>query len=978
MVSLNIKRFFIFNFIICLILSFLFFSTQLSANEIKQRSQLPTHNYVNLTSKDGSSKFFSPSTQINVPWLVYIYLVGTDLESRDGSATKDLIEIAASSVGNNVRLLVLTGGTRKWHNDLISNNNIQIFEIQNGSFSLVENLENYNTGDPNLLSYFLTLGEKHYTPQHRMIIFWDHGGGYISGVGNDEYFNSDSLEMTEIQQAFSTVYREVQKPFDVIGFDACLMANLSNAYHMSKWGHIMIASQEIEPSIGWYYTQWLTNLNMNPDINLKKLGKNISDSYIHETSKIGFEQTTMSVISLDKIPELVLAYNGLGASILHKIPHDYKRISKILDWASKKSEHYGAGNYAESIDMGNFTEQLYEIAPKEAENVVDLLKQTIIYKKNGKLKEHSSGLSVYYPLDKVNFIYSHVYNYAIPSPFSVIYGLFIRKTDENGSPVLKDNEIVFMLNKENILFLINNIINLNSELKTTTNFKKSSNNYSKLQGYSNYHKLIGDNSKSTRNTPSVEFAFDSGFVDKLITAAKMTDMKINGLSNQKVKFSSRDMAYVKIPSFLLDSVTSVKLVAASYLPADSDGHSKLKIIGTDFRVQDEWNTGTFYSEIDGLWTSINGHILPLSVSKITDEYVIYNCLIKINGELHNMVLTFDFKSQSYSIYGTQRIYANGNVDRIRKDSLKNNDIVTTVFIVKDLITNRETLEEGESFKFSYDLAIEDKEILKDQNIVFAFIFQDYSGYEVQSEFFSVVKDEKGKQKLKKFDENSSNTGQNQDISILEHLPVDITEKSASIIIPEDYLESVNKVALVIYADYSDYFIYLGYDYNVSADWSKGIFREDINGNVHLLGGNLLPLTLVTGDDSSDFWIYATEARVNGMEGYLITNYNLATDALQIIGFSADKGKTISKINMGDKIELSYTVNYDNNGEVKKIYSNPFKFDNNSLSETSIKNLSLRCSFVFLNSFNRATYSENFWIDFDEQGKKHFRKVNKRP
>ena len=79
----------------------------------------------------------------SVPWLIYVYMVGSDLESGDeesegGAATDDLNEMIESSVGKNVKILVQTGGAAVWQNDVVSNEKIEVYEISNGEIELVK------------------------------------------------------------------------------------------------------------------------------------------------------------------------------------------------------------------------------------------------------------------------------------------------------------------------------------------------------------------------------------------------------------------------------------------------------------------------------------------------------------------------------------------------------------------------------------------------------------------------------------------------------------------------------------------------------------------------------------------------------------------------------------------------------------------------------------------------------------------------
>jgi len=58
--------------------------------------------------------------------------------------------------------------------------------------------------------------------------------------------------------------------FDFIGFDACLMATVETALTMSQYGDYLIASEETEPGVGWYYTRHLAKIPQSPRLNLDK------------------------------------------------------------------------------------------------------------------------------------------------------------------------------------------------------------------------------------------------------------------------------------------------------------------------------------------------------------------------------------------------------------------------------------------------------------------------------------------------------------------------------------------------------------------------------------------------------------------------------------------------------------------------------------------------------------------------------------
>ena len=123
-------------------------------------------------------------------------------------------------------------------------------------------------------------GKKNHPSEHSMVILWNHGGGVLGGISYDETYGMDAIAVGELGNAFAQMETDSEeKPFDIIGFDACLMANLDTASATSPYGDYMIASQELESANGWNYTGLLQALAQNPDISPAELGQHICDSF---------------------------------------------------------------------------------------------------------------------------------------------------------------------------------------------------------------------------------------------------------------------------------------------------------------------------------------------------------------------------------------------------------------------------------------------------------------------------------------------------------------------------------------------------------------------------------------------------------------------------------------------------------------------------------------------------------------------------
>ena len=168
-------------------------------------------------------------------WLVYIYLVGSDLESDGGAASGDLNEIMEAKPGKNVRVLVETGGARKWHGK-ISSSELGRYTVENGKLVKLDAVKNRSMGDAETLTDFIKWGDSRYDAEHKMLILWNHGGGPAGGVGYDELYQDSFLKMYEVHVAMSSAFGDrAFKYFDIIGFDACMMANFNVASLISPF-----------------------------------------------------------------------------------------------------------------------------------------------------------------------------------------------------------------------------------------------------------------------------------------------------------------------------------------------------------------------------------------------------------------------------------------------------------------------------------------------------------------------------------------------------------------------------------------------------------------------------------------------------------------------------------------------------------------------------------------------------------------------
>ena len=329
---------------------------------------------------------------------VLVYMCGADLESQSGMATSDLKEMINADLSERVNLIVYTGGARKWKNNVVSASANQIYRIEKGNLTrLVENDGNASMTSPGTLSRFIQYGKQNYPANRMVLIFWDHGGGSVSGYGYDErYGQGQTMTLAGIREALQA--GGVQ--FDFIGFDTCLMATVENGLMLNEYADYMIASEESEPGVGWYYTNWLSKVSRNTSMSTVAIGKAIVDDFVEVCDRqCRGQATTLSVVDLAELSatvpkelrEFSIETNGL---IQNK---EYKKVAT----ARSRTQEFASHAKIDQIDLIHFAKNL---GTEEAEDLAKALQGAIKYNRTGGGISNAYGLSIYFPYKKAGTV----------------------------------------------------------------------------------------------------------------------------------------------------------------------------------------------------------------------------------------------------------------------------------------------------------------------------------------------------------------------------------------------------------------------------------------------------------------------------------------------------------------------------------------------------------------------------------------------
>ena len=329
---------------------------------------------------------------------IMVYMCGTDLESKYGMGTSDLQEMLGADLGDNVNLIVYTGGCKQWKNNVISSSDNQIYQVVDGELKVLDkDAGEVAMTDPDTLVDFIKYCDKKFPANRNMLIFWDHGGGSISGYGYDEKFaRTGSMNLAEINQAL----KEADVTFDFIGFDACLMATLETALMLTPYADYMIASEETEPGVGWYYTDWLTALGDNTSMPTIEIGKNIVDDFVDTCAKkCQGQKTTLSVVDLAElemtVPEELAAFSKSASELIKD--NEYQTVSD----ARYNTREFAQSSAIDQVDLAHLAQNL---GTDEGKELAEALLSAVKYNRTSSNMTNAYGLSIYFPYKKASSV----------------------------------------------------------------------------------------------------------------------------------------------------------------------------------------------------------------------------------------------------------------------------------------------------------------------------------------------------------------------------------------------------------------------------------------------------------------------------------------------------------------------------------------------------------------------------------------------
>lgn len=572
---------------------------------------------------------------------VMVYMCGTDLESKSGMATADINEMLSASIGENVRVILETGGAARWQNNVMSNQTNQRYRIQRGGYvALDKKVGKRSMVDPDTLADFIRYSAENFPADRYILVLWDHGGGSLTAYGYDELFPGDSMSLDEIDAALKS--GGVQ--FDIIGFDACLMATMETALVAEQYADYLVASEAVEPGTGWYYTDWLSELSQNPAIDSLDLGKQIIDDYV---DKSGESQTTLSMTDLAELGSTApSAFGAFSSSTKELIAGGgFDQVAS----ARSGSKDFSTSSRINQIDLIHFTENLQTT---ESNALAQTLRGAVKYNRNSQNISHANGLSIYFPYQSMSKVSTALQTYdaigmdksysdCIKSFASVAAGGQVA----SGS---SENPLGTLLG-DNTGSLLGTLLGGTASGSETAS--GSTDTVTQLLDLflSNRSVVTGDK--------------DSSWVDEALVRSSISDYQANNAGFSNLLLSDKGGT----PALVLSEEQWSRVVTLELNVYVDDGSGYIDLGLDNIANYDEDND--LIMAYDGYWLSLNGQTVAyylVSEDQIDETHTILGRVpAMLNDERVNIILEF-IDDQPGVVLGAQYDYAATETDAVMK------------------------------------------------------------------------------------------------------------------------------------------------------------------------------------------------------------------------------------------------------------------------------------------------------------------------
>lgn len=348
-------------------------------------------------------------------WTILVYLDADN--NLEGAGVKDIEEmrLATAKAGSTQKVYVLfdriagySTATVSTGGGAITNPNgaegggtgTNLLLVENGTVAEVTGTsvsdfgcssDECNMGDGTVLKKFLEWGMQQSVTDGTDYVFvdiWDHGAGWGGAsyggkaIAWDDTDSHDALTLTEIRDAVVAANAvDANKTVTIVGYDACYMGTLANAFNLKGQAMIMIGSEETEPGDGWDYENWVPTGSLSPADLASQVVTTYATFYSGKNSKV-----TLSAINLTNLDTFSSAINSFVQGLV-------ATDANLISSARSRAQNY---NNNSTVDLGHFMSLTGIPEATAAKTALNSILIAEAHPSFGPVK-NSTGLAAYFP-----------------------------------------------------------------------------------------------------------------------------------------------------------------------------------------------------------------------------------------------------------------------------------------------------------------------------------------------------------------------------------------------------------------------------------------------------------------------------------------------------------------------------------------------------------------------------------------------------
>ncbi len=574
---------------------------------------------------------------------VLVYMCGTDLQE---DACEDLIEMANADLSDDMNIVVLAGGAKEWSLDLLKGNTRNLVDFRSEADE-AEDWGRKSMGSPESLKEFLEYGLKEFPADRMIVILWDHGAGSEGGVCFDETANDDGLTVVEINKVLGSL-NVPDWHIDIFGCDACMMGTYEMAAMLSHYNiDYYVASEELEPGTGWYYTGWLEDIKKDPSISDEDLCGSIIENYMDAgLANTPDDYLTLSAVKLSEVGALEKSMEQFADVMSGQL--EGGNLSAVR---RGRSRMYTFGSFDDGswdmVDLGAVLDAYSQFDSATATEAKRCLSKAVILSKQTNNLDTVCGMSILLPQDTAESFDEYKAGFAL--------------TDVIPKWVSFVNDYVDQLTGGSYSYSVTGTCQFNSDYEwDEEEYFVPFSWYEGCLFWDDEDESYGDEIEIEGYTLEDD---DEGFTVKL-TEEQLANLDyVEGLLMMDLSEEEDEICYVDF------------------------GAMQNNLI--------DWKTGTVVSLYDGTWPVFGGQPVPLFDQTANENSRRSLIPVELNGEHTYLVVVFPADSNEGRVIGANAGYDDNGLPIRNVTKLKPGDKIKPVYTMYYEEEGKEDLQEKE-------------------------------------------------------------------------------------------------------------------------------------------------------------------------------------------------------------------------------------------------------------------------------------------